>query len=199
MLHLASKSPRRRELLGRLGVPFVPLDLDIPEVRSPGESPEAYVRRVARDKARAGSRLLGGADAVLGADTEVVLDDLVFGKPADREDAMAMLRRLSGRTHLAISAVVLALPDAEHEAVAVTRVRFAPLSEERIAAYVDGGEAMGKAGAYAIQGAAEAFVERLEGSYSGVMGLPLYETDGLLRAAGLLPAVAGAAATAVAP
>ncbi|WP_219339805.1 Maf family protein [Luteimonas salinisoli] len=201
MLHLASKSPRRRELLERLGVPFVPLHVDVPEVRAAGESPEAYVRRVARDKARAGLRMLGaagGGPAVLGADTEVVLDDVVFGKPVDRDDAASMLRRLSGRDHLAISAVVLAAADTEREAVAVTRVRFAPLSEARIAAYVAGDEAMGKAGAYAIQGAAEAFVERLEGSYSAVMGLPLFETDRLLRAAGLLPVDADIGAGAIA-
>lgn len=198
MLYLASQSPRRRELLARLGLPFATLDIDVPEVRAPGEAALDYVRRVARDKARAGLRAAQGAGCVLGADTEVVLDDVVFGKPRDAADAAAMLRRLAGRTHEVVSVVVLADGRGEREATSISQVTFGPLDDATIAAYVASGEPDGKAGAYAIQGAAQAFIAHLAGSYSGVMGLPLYETAGLLRDAGLLGAepiiAAGAAA-----
>ncbi|HVI24745.1 MAG TPA: Maf family nucleotide pyrophosphatase [Xanthomonadaceae bacterium] len=187
MLHLASQSPRRRELLARLGLPFTLVDVTVPEVRAPDEAAADYVRRVAADKACAGLQRLGSADAwVLGADTEVVLDDAVFGKPRDADDAAAMLRRLSGRTHQVVSTVVLAGADALHEATSVSEVTFGALDDATIAAYVASGEPEGKAGAYAIQGVAQAFIAHLSGSYSGVMGLPLYETARLLRAAGLL-------------
>ncbi|MEZ0471971.1 Maf family protein [Luteimonas salinilitoris] len=194
MLHLASKSPRRRELLARLGVPFAPLDVDIPEAPLPDETPKAYVCRVAREKAAAGWRLLGAPvqDAVLGADTEVVLGDEVFGKPRDADAAAAMLRRLSGRTHTVISAVTLRTAAGERQAVSVSEVTFTGLADADVVAYVAGGEPMGKAGGYAIQGGAEAFVAHLAGSYSGVVGLPLFETAALLRAGGF--AVAGFAA-----
>lgn len=187
MLHLASKSPRRRELLLRHGFDFGLLDLDIPEHPAPGESPEDYVRRVAREKAGAGLlRVIGQADAVvLGADTEVALDDRIFGKPVDAEDAAAMLRALSGRTHRVISSVVLVSAAREAQATSVTDVAFAPLDEARIAEYLASGEWRGKAGAYAIQGRAEAFVAHLSGSYSGVMGLPMFETVALLREFGV--------------
>jgi septum formation protein len=190
MLHLASQSPRRRELLARLGLPFTLLDIDVPEVRASGESAADYVRRVARDKARAGLRSVGDVAGawVLGADTEVMLDDRVFGKPRDARDAAAMLRRLSGRTHRVLSTVVLAGAPGEFEATCASEVSFGTLDEATIAAYVASGEPEGKAGAYAIQGAAQAFIAHLSGSYSGVMGLPLYETARLLRDAGLLPA-----------
>lgn len=187
MLYLASQSPRRRELLARLGHEFGLLELDVPEHRQPGEPAEDYVRRVAREKAGAGLLKVVGnpAAVVLGSDTEVVLDDEVFGKPRDAADAAAMLRRLSGRTHRVISAVSLVSPAREAQAVSVSEVSFAELDEATIVRYVAGGEPEGKAGAYAIQGAAEAFVTRLSGSYSGVMGLPLYETAQLLRQFGL--------------
>lgn len=193
MLYLASKSPRRRELLGRLGLPFGVLDLDIPEQRQPGEPAQDYVRRVAREKAGAGLlTVLGNPTAlVLGADTEVVLDDVVFGKPRDAADAASMLRRLSGRTHEVISAVSLVSPAREVQAVSVSQVTFAELSDAQIHAYVSGGETVGKAGAYAIQGGAEMFVTRLAGSYSGVMGLPLHETACLLRQMDLEPVAGG--------
>ncbi|NUS39363.1 MAG: septum formation inhibitor Maf [Lysobacter sp.] len=198
MLYLASQSPRRRELLARLGLPFAMLDVDVPEVRAPGESAIDYVRRVARDKARAGLRAARDIGLVIGADTEVVLDDVVFGKPRDAADAAAMLRRLAGRTHQVVSVVVLADAHGEREAVSTSQVTFGALDDATIAAYVASGEPEGKAGAYAIQGAAQAFIAHLSGSYSGVMGLPLHETAGLLRDAGLLgatgPALAGAAA-----
>jgi len=192
MLYLASKSPRRRELLGRLGLPFGVLDLDIPEQRAPGEPAEDYVRRVAREKAGAGLlKVVATPGAlVLGADTEVILDDEVFGKPADAEDAARMLRRLSGRTHRVVSAVTLMSNQREVQAVSVSEVSFAALSEAQIAAYVATGEADGKAGAYGIQGRAEVFVTRLDGSFSGVMGLPLHETAALLAEFGLGPLAA---------
>jgi len=193
MLYLASKSPRRRELLGRIGVPFGVLDLDVAEVRQPGEPAEDYVRRVAREKAGAGLlTVLGNASAVvLGADTEVVLGDEVFGKPRDAADAAAMLRKLSGRTHRVISAMSLVSPAREVQAIVITEVTFAPLSDVQIDAYVATGEPAGKAGGYAIQGGAELWVTRLAGSYSGVMGLPLYETACLLREMGLDAAADG--------
>lgn len=188
MLHLASQSPRRRELLARLGVPFGVLDVDVPEARVPGEPAEDYVRRVAREKAGAGLLevvAVPGA-VVLGGDTEVVLEDDVFGKPRDAADAAAMLRRLSGRTHRVLSAVALVSAEREAQAVSVSEVTFDALDEAAIARYVDSGEPMGRAGAYAIQGYAETFTARLSGSYSGVMGLPLRETAALLRQFGLL-------------
>ena len=187
MLHLASKSPRRAELLARLGFDFGVLDLDIPEHRQPGEPAQEYVRRVAREKAGAGLLQVMTVPGVivLGADTEVILDDEVFGKPRDPEDAAGMLRRLSGRTHLAVSAVSLVSAGREAQAVSVTEVSFMPLGDDDIAAYVAGGEPMGKAGAYAIQGEAERFVRHLSGSYSGVMGLPLFETSQLLKSFGV--------------
>ena len=188
MLYLASTSPRRLELLGRLGVPFGVLDLDIPEVRAPGEPADAYVRRVAREKAGAGLlRVMSNPDAcVLGADTEVILGDEVFGKPADAADAAVMLRRLSGRTHRVVSAVAVVSASREVQALSVSEVTFDVLDDDTIAAYVATGECMGKAGAYAIQGGAEAFVAHLSGSFSGVMGLPLNVTARLLREMGLV-------------
>ena len=189
MLHLASKSARRRELLGRLGLEFGVLDLDVPERRAPGEAPAEYVRRVAREKAGAGLLRVVGvpAAAVLGADTEVILEDDVFGKPRNAEDAAGMLRRLSGRTHEVVSAVSVVSAEREAQAVSVSRVTFGELSEAQIAAYVATGEPMGKAGAYAIQGGGEVFIRKLSGSYSGVMGLPLYETARLLLQFGIAP------------
>jgi len=187
MLYLASKSPRRAELLARLGLDFGVLDLDIPEHRQPNEPAEEYVRRVAREKAGAGLLTVMSVPhaLVLGADTEVILDDEVFGKPRDAADAAAMLRRLSGRTHQAVTAVSLVSASREAQAVSVSEVSFAELGEDEIAAYVASGQADGKAGAYGIQGAAERFVRHLSGSYSGVMGLPLFETSRLLKSFGV--------------
>lgn len=188
MLYLASQSPRRRELLAQLDVAFGILDVDVPEVRRPGELPRAYVERVARAKAQAGlsaSRERDSDAVVLGADTEVLLDDRVFGKPRDAEDAMAMLRTLSGRTHAVVSVVACATAVANDVAVCESAVGFAKLDDDAIARYVATGEPFGKAGAYAIQGRAAAFIAHLSGSYSGVMGLPLFETAQLLRGAGI--------------
>ena len=187
MLHLASKSPRRRELLARLGLDFGVLDVEVFEQRAPGESPDAYVARVAREKAGAGLlRVVAVPGAVvLGSDTEVVLGDEVFGKPADAADAAAMLRRLSGRSHRVLTAVSLVSAGREASVLVESEVSFAGLSDADIAEYVASGEPMGRAGAYAIQGGAERFIRRLAGSYSGVMGLPLHETAGLLRGFGI--------------
>ena len=190
-LHLASQSPRRRQLLQQLGVAFAVLDVEVPEQHLPDETPQAYVSRVAQAKARAGLACLGDRrDAlVLGADTEVVLDDEVFGKPRDAHDAAAMLRRLSGRTHAVISVVWLLGATREQSESCLSQVRFAALDEPTIAAYVATGEPFGKAGGYAIQGRGAALIEHLQGSYSGVMGLPLFETARLLRAFDALAAL----------
>jgi len=192
MLHLASQSPRRRDLLARLGLPFGRVDVDVPEVQIPGESAADYVLRVAADKARAGLQALAesgepGDAVVLGADTEVVLDGVVFGKPRDAADAIRMLQALSGRTHQVISTVVVAAAGRQAEATVVTEVTFDALDADTIAAYVASGEPHGKAGAYAIQGGAELFVARMAGSHSGVIGLPLQQTAALLRSFGLQP------------
>ena len=183
MIYLASKSPRRRQLLEQIGVRFDTVDVDVAEVRRPDEPARDYVSRVARDKAGAGLLQLSGvSDAlVLGADTEVVFDDEVFGKPNDGEQASAMLRRLSGRVHRVLSAVWCVRGDREDFVLSESQVRFAELSDAVIVDYVAHGEWQGKAGAYAIQGRAAAFIEHLDGSYSGVMGLPLFETSRLLR------------------
>ena len=164
----------------------------------PGEPAIDYVRRVAREKAGAGLlKVMATPGAVvLGADTEVILQDEVFGKPADEAEAAAMLRRLSGRTHQAVSAVSVVSAGREAQALVVTDVTFADLDEADIAAYVASGEAMGKAGAYGIQGRAEQFVTRLAGSYSAVMGLPLHETAKLLRGFGIQPTATAATASA---
>ena len=183
VLYLASQSPRRRELLDQLGETHRTLDVDVEEIRQEGEAPEDYVSRVACDKARAGYRLVAHEPEarVLGADTEVILGGDVFGKPRDAADAAAMLRRLAGREHRVVSVAWLVGSDAERRVQSVTTVRFAALDDQAIARYVATGECMGKAGAYAIQGRAAAFIEHISGSYSGVMGLPLYETSLLLR------------------
>lgn len=187
MLHLASQSPRRRELLARLVPDFGVLDLEIPEHPAPGEPAEDYVRRVAREKAGAGLlRVVGQPDAVvLAADTEVILDGRIFGKPRDADDAADMLRALSGRVHQVISAVSVASAAREAQTVSVSEVHIGEIDEDDLRAYLDGGEWHGKAGAYGIQGAAQVFIAHLSGSFSGVMGLPLYETARLLRAFGV--------------
>jgi len=193
MLYLASQSPRRYELLLQLGLSPRRLDVDVPERRLPGEPPTDYVSRVAREKAGAGLlqvMAMPGA-VVLGADTEVVLEDVagrlqVLGKPADATDAQRMLRELSGRTHQVISALWLVDAGREAHALSVSEVAFAALDEDMIATYLASDEWRGKAGGYAIQGRGAALIAHLSGSYSGVMGLPLFETSCLLREFGLL-------------
>ncbi|MHB8534259.1 MAG: Maf family protein, partial [Sulfuricaulis sp.] len=188
MIYLASASPRRRELLRQLGIEFEALPSNLIEVRRAGESPTDYVTRVARDKARFVAGLVKErglpAHPVLGADTEVVLDGEILGKPRDRAHGVETLRRLAGRTHEVLSAVCVIFRGTEHAALSTSRVTFAALTETEIAQYWETGEPRDKAGAYAIQGRAAAFVVRLEGSYSGVMGLPLHETAGILKTIG---------------
>ena len=187
MLFLASASPRRRELLDLLGYRYSLLETQVPEVPMPGEAPEEYVRRVARAKAGAGFLQVASVHGavVLGADTEVVLEGEVFGKPRDHDDAFSMLSRLRGRTHDVLSAVCVMDSGREAESLVVTQVRFGAPDDATLRAYVESDEAMGKAGAYAIQGRAAAFIAHLSGSYSGVVGLPLHETALLLQGFGL--------------
>lgn len=182
-IYLASASPRRRELLDQIGIRYRTLAVNVDETRHANEPPERYVLRLALDKARAGRAQLlqGGARPVLGADTAVVIDGEVLGKPRDRDDALAMLRRLSGRIHHVYTGVALAGVE-EGTRLSVSAVSFRPLTLEECAAYWHTGEPADKAGAYAIQGRGAAFITRLEGSYSGVMGLPLYETAQLIEA-----------------
>jgi septum formation protein len=192
-IYLASRSPRRRELLEQIGVSYEILLLrehherepDINEDPLPGEMPEAYVRRVCETKARTAWRRITARKLpphpVLSADTTVCIDGVILGKPADNADALRMLRILSGREHRVLSAVALQSTDKRLLAISDTRVRFRDIPDAELAAYVASGEPMGKAGAYAIQGRAAVFVAMLNGSYSGVMGLPLYETADLLR------------------
>ncbi len=185
-LILASASPRRRELLALFGLAFSVKPADIDERRLDDETPREHVSRVAMDKARAIGRDHPD-DWVLGSDTAVVLDGESLGKPVDAGQAADMLRALSGRTHEVMSAVALVGPDGrELLAVNLTRVEFAELSEDWIQAYIDSGDPMDKAGAYGIQNQAGTRIRRIEGSYSGVVGLPLYETGELLRKAGLI-------------
>jgi len=184
-LILASTSPRRRELLGRFGLPFEVLAVEVEERPRSGEAAKDYVRRVASDKSAQGQTLAPADAAVLAADTEVVLDGQIFGKPQGPEHAREMLGRLSGRTHEVLSAVSLRRGDRHWEALNVSRVRFRDIGLEEIDAYWASGEPADKAGAYAIQGRGELFVAELRGSFSGVMGLPLLETAGLLQHLGL--------------
>lgn len=194
MIYLASQSPRRRDLLRQIGIDPHVLTLDVPEQRQPGEPPEDYVNRVAREKAGAGLLQVAAVPGavVLAADTEVILGDTVYGKPVDAGDAARMLSELSGLEHRVLSVVWLVSAGYEAHAVSESRVRFATLAPAAIAAYVESGEWQGKAGAYAIQGRAAAFIAHLSGSYSGVMGLPLHETAHLLRMAGVTVVGAGA-------
>lgn len=185
-LVLASASPRRRELLAILIADFGIDPADIDETSHPGEAPDDYVRRISEEKARRVAARHPDA-WVLGSDTAVVLDDRILGKPVDRAEARSMLGALSDRSHEVFSAVALVRGDSPPETrVNRTRVEFAALPEDWIRAYANSGDCDDKAGAYAIQGAAAAWIRAMHGSYSGVVGLPLFETAGLLRAAGLM-------------
>ncbi len=180
-LFLASASPRRRELLAQIGAPFSLISVSVDETPSPTESPEAYVERVARDKALAGLAVLGERDGcVLGADTSVVLDQRILGKPVDRNEGLAMLAALSGRTHRVMTAVALASRSACEARVVISEVTFRSIDEAEAERYWNSGEPLDKAGGYAIQGWGAAFVSQLHGSYSAVVGLPLCETAQLL-------------------
>lgn len=189
MLYLASASPRRQELLRQVGLGFEVLPSTVDETRAEGEAPAHYVQRVADDKALWVAERIRHQGLpvwpVLAADTAVELGGEIFGKPRDRVHAAEMLRRLSGRTHSVFTALCLLQSNHCHRALSESRVTFASLGESDIAHYLACGEADDKAGAYAVQGRAAGFIVRLEGSYSGVMGLPLYELRETLKRAGL--------------
>jgi septum formation protein len=192
-IYLASRSPRRRELLTQIGVRYHLLlfrerpdsGVEVSEEPLAGEAPDAYVERVARAKAEAGWRRMLQRNLphapVLAADTTVALDGRILGKPADRKEAATMLASLSGRSHEVLTAIAIQYVDRLESALSRSEVRFKELSAREIADYVASGEADDKAGAYAIQGAAARFVAELRGSYSGVMGLPLFETAQMLE------------------
>ncbi len=186
-LVLASASPRRRELLAQLGLRFDVAVADIDETPRAGEAAEVYVVRMALEKARAVRRRgdLPGSLPVLGSDTSVVVDGEILGKPRDRADGLAMLARLAGRSHQVYTSVALTTEGREASRLCVSSVTFGNLSEAERVAYWATGEPADKAGGYAIQGRAGAFISRLEGSFSGVMGLPLFETTELLRLFGV--------------
>ena len=198
MIFLASRSPRRRELLQQIGVRFEPLlfregaraDSDTDEAAKPGEDPDAYVRRVAGMKAGAAWQRVTmrrglQRKPVLAADTTVALANEILGKPVDRPDAERMLVLLSGTRHRVLTAVAITFEGRVEMVVSESQVTFGVLEPERIAAYVATGEPFDKAGAYAVQGRAASFIERIEGSYTGIMGLPLYETTRLLAKFGI--------------
>ena len=190
-IYLASQSPRRRQLLEQLGIrhelllPGKDEDAEAIEAVLPGESPTAYVQRVTQLKldaalARLKRRGLPAAP-VLCSDTTVALGRTIYGKPQDAQDAARMLGELAGHTHRVLTAVAVGTPRKRVAALSTSRVTFAPLGKKEIAAYVASGEPMGKAGAYAVQGRAAAFISHMTGSYSGIMGLPVFETAQLLR------------------
>jgi septum formation protein len=195
-IYLASRSPRRRELLGHIGVKFHLLLFrnrpgtapDVDEVPNPGESPRDYVLRMARAKAAAGWQRMQERNLprapVLAADTTVALEGRIYNKPADRAEAAAMLGALSGKRHEVLTAVALQYDQEVETALSVSEVQFRELSEEEIREYVATGESDDKAGAYAIQGRAALFVAEIRGSQSGIVGLPLYETAQLLQKMG---------------
>ena len=186
-VYLASASPRRSELLRQIGVPFEVRPADIPETHTAGEPADALVLRLAAEKADAVWRRVPAAERrpVLAADTAVVLDERVLGKPADEAEAAAMLAALSGRTHRVLTAVALRCGDAAETLLSTSEVRFRATTAEERAAYCRSGEPLDKAGGYGIQGRAAMFVEYLAGSYSGVVGLPLFETAALLARCGV--------------
>ncbi len=190
-IYLASGSPRRRELLEQIGVTYRTVTVAVDETPLPDEEPATYAGRLALAKARAGWELLTTRQSglkpipVLGADTAVVLDGVILGKPHDRNEGLTMLAALSGREHQVMSAVALVAGDRSALRVQESRVRFRALTQTECEAYWDTGEPADKAGAYGIQGRAAVFITRLEGSYSGVMGLPLFETAELLQEFGM--------------
>lgn len=189
-IYLASQSPRRRELLTQIGIAHRVLSIDIDERSQAGESPFDYVQRLALEKADAGWQHLHAEQLslapVLGADTAVVIDNIILGKPADAIAANAMLQRLSGRSHDVLTAVAVQAENGAQVKLSRTRVWFRALGREEIEHYWASGEPRDKAGAYGIQGLAAKFIERIEGSYSGVVGLPLFETAQLLKPFGIL-------------
>ncbi len=188
MIYLASGSPRRAELLQQIEIDFEVLTVDIDESLQGAETAEDYVCRMAISKARAGiSKLTNKSTpvAVLGADTIITIDDNIIGKPHDSDHCRCILSKLSGRDHQVMSAVALAIGDRVYHRLSANRVFFRSLSDDEIKRYCASDEPMDKAGAYAIQGRAAIFINHLEGSYSSVMGLPIYETVELLKEAGI--------------
>jgi len=190
MLILASQSPRRAELLKQIGISFVQMNVDVDESVLNNEVPEVYVRRLAQQKSLAGWSNSARQWPVLGADTAVVVQGQILGKPLDEADASRMLNLLSGNTHCVLTAVAITYPcDSGHREKSLlveSSVSFGPLCQEQIAAYWQSGEPQDKAGSYAIQGLGGQFVQHINGSYSAVVGLPLYETRQLLNDIGFL-------------
>ena len=184
-IYLASRSPRRQELLRQVGVRFEVLPAAVAERREPAQAPADYAVAMALAKARAALASAPGTLPVLGADTDVVIGDEILGKPANRDEAIAMLSRLAGRTHEVFSSVAVVLDGRAETALSVTRVSFGAITPQQAGAYWDTGEPADKAGAYAIQGCGAQFVREIHGSYSGVVGLPLYETVQLLERFGV--------------
>ncbi len=186
-LYLASRSPRRRELLDQIGVKYECLDVEINEDWNGKETARDYVARLAQEKAQTGLLQLKDHQdcVVLAADTSVVLDDIILGKATTKDQAMEMLSNLSGRCHHVYTGLALADQEQEKVCVNLNRVYFRHLTPEECQQYCATGEPLGKAGGYAVQGVGAIFIERIEGSYSGVMGLPLFETAELLRAVGV--------------
>lgn len=196
-IYLASKSPRRRELLRQIGVEFEVLTLPddpghpgtVTEIPHPGEDPAVYVKRIAREKAEAGWQAVMdrrlSVRPVLAADTTVTIDGQILGKPADVNEAMEMLRKLSGRTHQVLTVIAVIANNEMTEAFNCSEVRFAELSEATLRSYCETREPFDKAGSYGVQGHAAQFIEHISGSYSGIMGLPLFETARLLQLAGI--------------
>ena len=184
-LFLASESPRRQALLLQLGLQFEVVNAPVEEVALPNESPESYVLRIAIEKALSGfNKVAGKAIWVVGGDTVVMLNGCVFGKPKNEVDAFKMLSRLSGQTHEVLSAVAIVFDGEVFSALNKTSVTFKKLSEAEIMSYIHSGEPTDKAGSYAIQGLAAKFIESIDGSYSAVMGMPLFELNQLLEASG---------------
>lgn len=181
-LHLASTSPRRREILDGLGLGVLVVHVDVDETPLDAETPAEMVLRLAVAKAEAAD--IGPGALVLAADTAVVVDGRLLGKPVDEADALQMLAALSGRAHKVLTGVALRAPQGLRTALSATDVYFRDISRDEAHAYWQSGEPRDKAGAYAVQGLGGVFVERIEGSYSGVVGLPVFETAELLRAAG---------------
>ena len=180
-IYLASKSPRRQELLRQIGIEFEQVDIDVEETPQCDESALAYVRRLAIEKSQAGLSQRSGNFPVLGADTIVVLDDQIMEKPLNQEHALAMLMALSGKTHQVMTAIALSNNEQTRSEVVITNVTFCRISEQQATAYWATGEPTDKAGGYAIQGLAGKFIERIEGSYFAVVGLPLRETQVLIN------------------
>jgi septum formation protein len=182
-IYLASSSPRRRELLSQIGVDFKVLNVDVDESHVENETPLDYVQRVAIAKAEAGKKTLNPQHflPVIGADTSVVVDNIILGKPKDEADSRSMLQLLSGRSHKVLTAIALTTEDETLSVISNNTVHFAKLSDIDIAWYIKTQEGSDKAGSYAVQGLAAVFIEQIQGSYSGIMGLPLRETSMLLK------------------